>query len=125
MSHEPREFAPTSSWLKHIPDWLNCSSSRKADAAPGQAFTERLPGPGEPPLDRTDRPAQLIRRLAVGLSLEIAELQRQAIAVRQAIQLFTQQGGVRVGQRIDAVDRLHSLTAAVRDVRLGVLPPRL
>src|SRR3954469_23015196 len=125
MSNEPREFARASSWLKHIPDGLNCSSSQKADTAPGQTFAKSLPGPGEPPLDRADWPAQLIRGFTVGLSLEIAEYQRQTITIRQSIQLFTQQGGVRVVKRIYAVDRLDFLVEAVRDVSLGRLGPRL
>ena len=57
-------------------------------ARAAQPVAKLAAGAPEPSLDGADGPVELGRGLLVGLALEIAEDERQAVTVRQAVQLL-------------------------------------
>ena len=60
------------------------------DAAAGQAAAELLARPGQSAAERAGRPSEPSRRLVEGEALEVAEHDRQAEGVRQAVDLAVQ-----------------------------------
>ncbi len=64
----------------------------QGDPPSGQAVAELVAGPGEPSLDRADRPAQAVGGLLVGQAFEVAEDDGHPVVARQAVNLLADQG---------------------------------
>jgi hypothetical protein len=97
---------------------------RADDPAVRQAVAERLPRPGQPPPDRPDRAPKRPGHLLVTAAFQVRQHERDAVLLRQPVQLLVERGlhvvrGRRVG-RVGAVARgLRLLRPAACGVRAG------
>ncbi len=101
----------------------NAAESRQAAA--GEPGAEQVAGTGEPPLDRPDRPPELVRDLLVRLPFEVAEDHRRSVFLGQSADLVMEHRpefaprGVELGNRGRHLRALPFVAAAPLGVGSG------